>query len=63
MHLRVSRDVGLRVTGPAPTIAHFEAPHMRRDGEEWLSQGYQDEKCRIHVTFGSEVPKLEVDWE
>src|SRR5262245_53188020 len=63
MQLRVSRKVGMRVTGPAATIAHFEAPHMSRSGEELVSQDYAAAKCRIHVTFGSEVPKLVVDWE
>jgi len=63
MQLLVSRKVGLRVTGPAATIAGFEAPHMSRTGEEWVSQGYAEAKCRIHLTFGSEVPKLGVEWE
>jgi len=63
MQLLVSRKVGLRVTGPAATIAHFEAPHMSRSEEDWVSKDYANAKCRIQLTFGSEIPKLDVQWE
>jgi hypothetical protein len=36
---------------------------MSHTGEEWVSQGYAEAKCRIHLTFGSEIPKLGVEWE
>ena len=63
MQLIVSRKVGVHVTGPAATIAHFEAPHMSRVGEDWVSKDYANSKCRIQLAFGSEVPKLDVQWE
>jgi hypothetical protein len=63
MQLLVSRKVGIKVTGPAATIANFEDSHMSHTGEEWVSQGYAEAKCRIHLTFGSEIPKLGVEWE
>jgi hypothetical protein len=63
MRLRVSRKVGVRVTGPASTIARFQAPHMSQSGEDLLSQGYAEAKCRIHLTFGSEIPNLGVSWD
>jgi hypothetical protein len=63
MQLLVSRKVGVRVTGPAATIARFEDSHMKHTGEEWVSQGYAESKCRVHLTFGSEVAELGVDWE
>ena len=63
MQLLVSRKVGLRVTGPAATIAAFKAAHMSQTGEEWMSQGYAEAKCRVHLTFGSEIPKLAVAWK
>ena len=63
MQLLVSRKVGLRVTGPAATIAGFEESHMSHTGDEWVSQGYAAATCRIHLTFGSEVPQLGVEWE
>jgi hypothetical protein len=43
MHLRLSRKLGLRVTGPAATIAHFESethvPLRRRLGEPGILGG------------------------
>jgi hypothetical protein len=63
MQLLVSRKVALRVTGPAATLDHFVSSHLSRAGLELVSQGYDDAKCRIHLTFGSEVPNLGVDWE
>ena len=63
LQLLVSRKVGLRVTGPAATIARFEASHMTLTGEEWVSQGFAEAKCRVHLTIGSEVPGLGVEWE
>src|SRR5262245_23630022 len=63
MQLLVSRKVGLRVTGPAATIAHFEAPHMSRDGADWVSKDYANAKCRIQLSFGAEIPKVDVQWE
>ena len=63
MHLLVSRKVGVRVTGPAATTARFEAPHMTRSGEDLVSQGYETAKCRIRLTFGAEIPKLDVKWD
>jgi hypothetical protein len=63
VQLLVSRKVGLRVTGPAATTAHFRAPHMTHNGEDWVSQNYEAAKCRVRITFGSEVPKLKVGWK
>lgn len=63
MQLLVSRKVGLRVTGPAATIAGFKAAHMSQAGEEWMSQGYTEAKCRVHLTFGSEIPQIAVAWK
>jgi len=63
MVLVVSRKVGVRVTGPAATTAHFEAPHMTHAGEDWVSQGYDVAKCRVRITFAAEVPKLHVTWK
>jgi len=63
MQILVSRKVGLRVTGPAATIARFAASHMSRSGEDWVSKNYASSKCRIALAFGSEVPKLDVEWE
>jgi hypothetical protein len=63
MHLLLSSQVGLRVTGPAATIAKFEGSHMSRAGDELVTKGYAEAKCRIHLTFGSEVPELGVEWE
>jgi hypothetical protein len=63
VQLLVSRKVGLRVTGPAATTAHFGAPHMTHIGEDWVSQNYETAKCRVRITFGSEVPKLKVGWK
>ena len=63
MQMLVSRKVGLRVTGPAATIARFEAPHMTREGEDLVSQGYAAAKCHIRLTFAAEIPKLNVEWQ
>lgn len=63
LELLVSRKVGVRVTGPAATTAHFEAPHMARDGEDLVSQGYESAKCRIRLTFFEAIPELVVDWD
>ena len=63
LQVLVSKKVGLRVTGPAATIAHFQGPHMSQDGGDWVSQGFDGAKCKVHLTFGSELPKLEVKWE
>lgn len=63
MQLLVSRKVGLLVTGPAATIARFAAPHMSRSGEDWVSNDYAKAKCRIQLALGSEIPKLDVQWE
>lgn len=63
MQVLVSRKVGLRVTGPAATLAHFESLHLHRSGEEWTTEGYEKAKCRVHLTFGSEIPQLEARWE
>ncbi len=63
MQMLVSHKVGVRVTGPAVTIARFEAPHMTREGEDMVSQGYAAAKCRIQLTFAVEIPKLNVEWE
>jgi hypothetical protein len=63
LQMLVSTEVGLRVTGPAATIAGFEASHMSHSGEEWVSKDYAAAKCRIHLTFGSEIAKIDVEWE
>lgn len=63
MHVLVARKVGVRITGPASTIALFEAPHMGRDGEDLVSKGYATATCRIQVTFATEIPNLNVEWE
>jgi hypothetical protein len=63
LQVLVSKKVGLRVTGPAATIAHFKDAHMGQSGDDWVSQGYDSAKCKVHLTFGSEIPKLAVKWE
>jgi len=63
MKVVVSRKVGVRVTGPPATAAHFAAPHMAQAGEDWTSQGYEAAKCRVRFTFAEDVPKLEVAWK
>lgn len=63
VRLLVSRKVGLRVTGPAATIARFQGSHMSPSGSDWVSEGYDQAKCRTHLTFGSEVAKLHVEWD
>ncbi len=63
MRLAVSRKIGVRVTGPAATTARFGAPHMTKRGEDWVSQDYETAKCRIRLTFGEEIPNLNVDWK
>ncbi len=59
----VSRKVGVRVGGPAATIASFKAPHMNQDGDTWVSRDFDKAKCRVKLTFSDEIPGLAVGWK
>jgi hypothetical protein len=61
--LVISRKVGLRVKGPAATIARFQSKHMTQSGEEWVSRNYDEARCRVQLTIAEEFPALEVRWD
>jgi len=62
LDLVVSRKVGLKISGPAATTAKFAADHMVQQGDVWASRDYDLAKCRIHLTFAEEIPKLTLKW-
>lgn len=63
LQLEVSRKIGLRVKGPAATIAQFEAKHMSQSGEEWVSQNYDKARCKVQLTFAEDFPAFRVEWD
>ncbi len=63
MRFEVSRKIGVRIEGPATTVAKFDHKHMERRGLALYSKGYDTQKCRVLLHFGSPVEDLEVDWD
>lgn len=62
LRLLVSKKVGVRVTGPTATIGKFKASHMTQAGADWVSQGYEAATRKVRLTFGAEVPNLNLAW-
>jgi hypothetical protein len=63
LRVAVSRAVGLRVEGPAGTLARFDAPHVERRGPALYSRGYDAATCKVLMHFVDQVPRLEVRWQ
>lgn len=63
MRFVVSRQIGVRIEGPAATVARFDAEHMERRGSALYTQRYDDEACTVLLHFANNVENLDVDWD
>jgi hypothetical protein len=63
MRFVVSRQIGVRIEGPAATVARFDAKHMERRGLALYSRGYDDQTCTVLLHFAENVKDLDVEWD
>lgn len=63
MRIVVSRNVGLRLDGPAATISRFDADHMERRGQSLFTMDYEAQRCRLRLHFAEHIPGMQVSWE
>jgi len=63
MQLAISKEIGVRVEGPAATVARFDTKGLQRRGLALESGDFADRDTRIRLYFSQAVPKLKVEWE
>jgi hypothetical protein len=61
LKIEVPRDVGLRVR-KSSMLASFEAPDMVRQGDLWLSQGYQSARHHLDIDIDAAFGAIRVNW-
>jgi hypothetical protein len=63
LRVEVSRQIGLRLEGPAATIGRFDAENLERRESALYTRGYDDQRCKVLLHFTEEIPKLKAVWE
>lgn len=61
LNLKVPRGVGLRVHKNS-ILASFEAAEMVKQGDVWVSQGYQTAKRHLDIDIDAAFGSIRVDW-
>lgn len=59
--LNVPRDVGVRLTKQS-LLAHLEAPQMTKNGDTFVSQGYEGTKRHLNVNIDAAFGAIRLNW-
>jgi hypothetical protein len=63
LRIAVSRQIGVRLEGPASTIGRFDAENIERRQSTLYTRGYDDQRCKVLLHFAEPMPKLKAVWE
>jgi len=61
LRVNIPRDVGVRVH-KSSMLASFDAPEMVRQGDLWLSQGYQGAKHHLDIDIDAAFGSIRLNW-
>ena len=61
LRMNIPRDVGVRVRKTS-MLASFDAPDMVRQGDLWLSQGYQGAKHHLDIDIDAAFGSIRLNW-
>ena len=63
IRVTLPKSLGVRIEGPAATVARFDRDDLERQGLALVSHDYESRPSRLHLFFSRPIPKLKVRWE